>query len=72
MGALVTYEQFAQYRDLRREAPELRVKEPQTIAYKLQERAPHERPIPSMPDILQPDTLDMLHQLQRNWMARYA
>jgi hypothetical protein len=71
----VTYEQFAQYRDLRRETPEQferRVKEPQTIAYKLQERAPHERPIPSMPDILQPDTLAMLHELQHNWMARYA
>ena len=68
MGTVVS---LARYR-ARNETPEPqhRIAKPMTVAYKIVERAPHERPYPDMPEILQPDMLDMLHRLQQGWIAR--
>jgi hypothetical protein len=79
MGELVSFEQVARYRQMAGqrcdETPEqfaFRVKRPQTFSYTLKERAPHERPIPEMPEILQPDVIDMLQRLQHDWIADKA
>jgi hypothetical protein len=46
-----------------------RVQRPMLFGDKLHERKPHQRQIPDLPEILQPDTLAMLYSLQQARIA---